>query len=190
MVRTREGKPVGEMLTWGFRPHWMQQKSKNQINARAETLFDTRMFASAARWQRCLVIADGFYEPAGKTQPRPWYRFHFDDEHQFTMAGIWTSWGRAAERHESFAIVTTAADSVVCRIHERMPLLIDESNRAAWLDPRTPREDVDALCVSQAASGLRCDRVSDYVKNPRNEGPACIAPVEDPGPLQRDWPHC
>ncbi|MBA3564499.1 MAG: SOS response-associated peptidase family protein [Gammaproteobacteria bacterium] len=71
VVRMDEQGPVGEMLTWGFRPHWMQQKSEAQINARAETLFETRMFRQSAQSRRCLVIADGFYEPKGRTQPRP-----------------------------------------------------------------------------------------------------------------------
>lgn len=43
------------------------------INARAEGLLESKMFKGPAQRQRCLVLADGFYEPKGpkaKTRPR------------------------------------------------------------------------------------------------------------------------
>ncbi|MGH8496429.1 MAG: SOS response-associated peptidase [Gammaproteobacteria bacterium] len=185
VVRSRDGDIVGEMLIWGFRPHWMRQKGKVQINARAETMFDTPMFEYSAGARRCLVIADGFYEPKGKTQPRPWYRFHFADERAFAMGGLWTRWHGDEESYDSFTIVTTSANLAVAPIHDRMPLILDESRFDRWLDPQTPKDEAARLAASGEHAGLVSYRVSDYAKNPRNEGPACIAPADEPpAPVQ------
>ena len=49
---------------WGFIPSWAKDAKMGfkMINARAETLADKPAFKDAFRNQRCLVVADGFYE--------------------------------------------------------------------------------------------------------------------------------
>ena len=48
---------------WGFRPAWVSKDSKlAPINARAETVATSRLFATALRDGRCLIPATGFYE--------------------------------------------------------------------------------------------------------------------------------
>lgn len=53
-----------QLCRWGFIPHWAKDASMDYrlINARAETIIENRIFRSAFRKQRCLVLADGFYE--------------------------------------------------------------------------------------------------------------------------------
>jgi putative SOS response-associated peptidase YedK len=51
------------LFKWGFIPHWAQgDPGKKPVNARAETVATTPMFADALRQRRCIVLADGFYE--------------------------------------------------------------------------------------------------------------------------------
>lgn len=45
VVREGEDTPTAAMQIWAFRPHWMKQRSKAQINARAEGMFTSSMFA-------------------------------------------------------------------------------------------------------------------------------------------------
>src|SRR4051812_38935274 len=49
---------------WGFLPPWSRgpERDKPLINARAETLAELKSFKAASARQRCLVIADGFFE--------------------------------------------------------------------------------------------------------------------------------
>src|SRR6185503_11664076 len=62
VIRIMGGEAVVDEIRWGFRPHWLEDKNKAQINARAETLFTGRMFKSSALERRCLVLATGWYE--------------------------------------------------------------------------------------------------------------------------------
>jgi putative SOS response-associated peptidase YedK len=51
------------MFKLGFVPHWAQgDAGKQPVNARAETVATTPMFADSFRLRRCIVPADGFYE--------------------------------------------------------------------------------------------------------------------------------
>src|SRR5690606_11250477 len=62
ILRQVDGEWAGSEVRWGFLPAWMKDRTKYQINARAETAFEKPMFRAAARATRCLVLADGWYE--------------------------------------------------------------------------------------------------------------------------------
>ena len=49
---------------WGFVPEWADKKPevKPVINARAESIATKPFFRAVFKQQRCLVLADGFYE--------------------------------------------------------------------------------------------------------------------------------
>ncbi len=57
---------------WGLIPFWAKdQKIGNSlINARAETVADKPAFRSSFKTDRCLVVADGFYEWKNWTRKR------------------------------------------------------------------------------------------------------------------------
>jgi putative SOS response-associated peptidase YedK len=68
----REGARAVELMTWGFQPFWAKRA---WINARAETVLENRAFAPAAKRQRCLVIASGWYEWTGTKAPKQPFLF-------------------------------------------------------------------------------------------------------------------
>ena len=53
-----------ETLRWGLIPFWARDPGigNRMINARAETVAGKPAFRRAFRKQRCLILADGFYE--------------------------------------------------------------------------------------------------------------------------------
>jgi len=53
-----------------------------------------------------------------------------------SVAGIWDIWRRGTpDERCSFSILTTAANSFMSEIHDRMPVILGRSDEDAWLDP-------------------------------------------------------
>jgi len=110
VVRHQTGAHRVDSLTWGLVPGWMKEPGKiRPINARAETIHQKPMFRDAFRYQRCLVLCDGYYEwkklTNGRKQP---YHLGRPDESPFVMAGLWSHNTHAAsEGVETFCVITT-----------------------------------------------------------------------------------
>ena|SRR5450756_587241 len=79
IIVNNEGVRQLVLCRWGFLPSWAKDPSigNNMINARAETVADKPAFRYAFKKQRCLVIADGFYEwrKEGNTMLMRWRVF-------------------------------------------------------------------------------------------------------------------
>ena len=138
------------VATWGLIPHWVkdsvQQKKlwNNTLNARGETIFEKPSFRDAAKYKRCVIYVDGFYEHhhhKGKTYP---YFIHQKDDEPLIFAGLWSEWTdrETGEIIHSFSIVTTEGNPMMARIHNnpkikgpRMPLILPEELVADWLQP-------------------------------------------------------
>ncbi len=122
-------------MRWGFIPHWYKSPTDGPllINARAETVAEKPAFRLACRERRCLILAAGFYEwtrtPEGVRLP--WYISRKDGA-PMIFAGIWQDWGRDDPR-PTCAIVTTAANTDLSGIHERMPMIVEQADWPMWL---------------------------------------------------------
>ena len=180
VIRQLEGKPQVEELVWGFRPAWLKDKSKAQINARAETVFAKPMFKHSALNRRCLVLATGWYEwqkqPGGNKQP---YAFHLEQGALFAFAGIWTRWhGEGEETEESYAIVTTDANPLAAKVHSRMPVVLTGEHCDQWLNAAPEQAaELEALLKPYGAKDLDTYRVSTYVNKPSNTSAECIKAI-------------
>ena len=168
----RDGRRELALLVWGFRPHWAKRA---WINARAETVFTSRAFERAARRYRCLVPALGWYEWQGEKPPKQPWLHHLDGFRPFAFAGIWTSGG--PELPHSFSILTTDATPALAGIHDRMPVVVDESHYARWLAPDCSEEEAQAI-LDDNRSDMAVYKVSPYVNKPENNDADCIRPVE------------
>jgi putative SOS response-associated peptidase YedK len=186
-VIERDGQRRLGTLRWGFLPHWAKTlKDRAPINARVETLADSRMFQAAFEKRRCILPADGFYEwqaREGSTRKQPYY-IHDPDGQPLAFAGIWTVWrdpgaGDAAEPVYSCAIVTTAAAGRMAEIHDRMPLVLPRRLWAEWLSA-DPKEATHLQQVVAAVEPppLVAQPISDRVNNVRNDGPELLEPGE------------
>jgi putative SOS response-associated peptidase YedK len=76
----------------------------------------------------------------------------------------------------TLSLITTQANEVVGRIHDRMPVMLrDDVARSIWLDGGAHPDDVAALLGPVPDEYLAPRRVSRLVSNARNEGPECLA---------------
>jgi putative SOS response-associated peptidase YedK len=176
-------------LRWGLIPSWSKDPRKGPplINARGESIATKPAFRAAVRRRRCLIVADGFYEwhrldggsnkQASKKQP---YYIHRPDSEPFAFAGLWETWfggdSGGGPTIESCTIITTHANPMMSRLHDRMPVILSRSDYDLWLDPlvQDPAA-VDHLIAPCDDNELVADPISTYVNNVKHEGPQCVA---------------
>jgi putative SOS response-associated peptidase YedK len=171
-------------LRWGLIPHWADDAKigYRMINARADTAASKPAFRSAFRQRRCLILADGFYEwqKTGKTK-QPYY-IRMKDNKPFAFAGLWEHWDKGEKPIDSCTILTTDANELMQPLHDRMPVILPPTVFEPWLDPAVQKpEAVQSLLEPFPSEGMTAIPISTYVNNVRNEGPACVAPMNQNG---------
>jgi putative SOS response-associated peptidase YedK len=158
IVAADDGEHVAREMRWGLMPHWADDArgAYKMINARSETVDRkspfSRLIATAAH--RALLPADGFYEwlrsEDRKQRPQP-FRLTVDGGALFALAGLWLPARVDGERIGTVTILTTVANGVVGRLHDRMPVIFsDRASELAWLDRRLDGAAAKALCVPLA----------------------------------------
>ena len=112
-----------EVLKWGF-PNF--KGSGVIINARSETAFEKKTFRDCLNFRRCIIPASGFYEWNKKKEK---IYFTPKSESIMYMAGIYNMY----QNESRFVILTTAANSSIEDVHDRMPLLLTENQKEEWI---------------------------------------------------------
>ncbi|MEW6710634.1 MAG: SOS response-associated peptidase [Candidatus Riflebacteria bacterium] len=177
--------------TWGFIPYFSKgpKDFRPMINARCESIREKPSFKKAFEYRRCLIPASGFYEwqktASGK---QPWYFSPVDNDEIWYFAGIWDIWhGEGGEQVNSCAIITTSANELVGKIHNRMPVIIQARNVLPWLDSEADPSDLLKLLRPMPASTMRSWQVDRRVNNPVYEDSSCIKPAGDYQPTLFDF---
>jgi putative SOS response-associated peptidase YedK len=170
-----------DSVLWGFVPRWARDPTRQKplINARAETLTEKPSFRDAFHLRRCLVPADGFYEWRTVGQERRPFLFRLRDGGPFAIAGLWEpSPGAASGEQDSCALVTTEANALLRRFHDRMPVILPKESYGLWLDPDISNaNDLLVLLRPYPEDEMDSREVSRRVNNPRFEDPSCAEPV-------------
>lgn len=164
----------------GADPVLGERRGASLINARSETAATKPAFRSAFKRRRCLIPADGFYEckKTGEKTKQP-YLIGLKKGEPFAFAGLWEIW-KSPEGNslESCTILTTDANSLLRELHDRMPVILDQKDYEAWLDPEIPSEELAPLLKSYPSDSMQTVAVSTVVNNAKNEKPECVVPVE------------
>lgn len=175
------GKRKLGRLQWGLVPSWAKDPEigHKMINARAETLAEKPSFRDAFKKRRCLVVADGFYEwRRTGTEKVPMY-IRLKSGRPFAFAGIYETWySPEGNKLSTCAIITTGPNDLMKPIHDRMPVIIPESEYDKWLDRKiTETEVLRPLLVPYPAEEMVAYEVSKQINSPRNNSEKCIAPT-------------
>jgi len=169
-----------DLLRWGLIPHWAKDMKigYRMINARAETLAEKPAFRTAFRKRRCLIAADGFYEWRHEGKKKQPFFIHMKDETVFAFAGLWERWRSPdGETVESCTIITTSANKLISKIHDRMPVILNRDQYETWLTDSTPQDQLQQFLIPCAAAEMEAYRVGSTVNSPKNDTPECIQPV-------------
>lgn len=179
-LRNHSTKVARELVSirWGLVPSWMKSPIKDHflINARVESLNEKPSFRTAYQKRRCLIPASGFFEwktHLGYKQP---FYIYLKNYKIFTFAGIWERWmSLDAEPLESVAIITTEACASLRKIHDRMPLVINDEYRDVWLSGI-----LDGANATKTLKNLQFSfhPVSQAVNNVKNNFPKVIEEIK------------
>jgi putative SOS response-associated peptidase YedK len=154
-----------EFANWGFK---ISNSVHSIINARIETVSLKKCFSWAFKNQRCLIVANGFFEwqVVGK-QKIPFY-IQVKNQPILGFAGIFMK--------DSCLILTTSTDHSKYdhAFHNRVPVIINANSYAAWFNLKTSMDVLLGL-------DLQCDQrdfvmhpVSSQVNNPKFDNITCI----------------
>lgn len=123
---------------WGLVNSWAKdaKRAARQINARSESVAESRAYARPFKRQRCLVPTDGWYEWSGPKDQRQPHWIHRADGEPFLFAGLYDIWHPEPDRPAiTFTILTQPATEALANIHSRMPVVLPSDRQEAWLDP-------------------------------------------------------
>ena len=201
-------------MQWGYLPSWLKDKEavKNfrfgykdakgfhkpytTLNATSEELL-SNMYKDSAKKRRCLVPSNGFYEwmhvqvvgKSGKLLKTPEkfpYLIQMRAEKEFYMAGVWNPWfdKEADMAVNTFAIVTTAANTLMKQIHnskERMPTILPGDLAEAWLYNDLADQDILDIANYQVASAemIATPLNKDFLKSENPHAPVVYKEVPE-----------
>ncbi len=161
-VRTGHGR-VETPMAWGFTDRTGQgRRTVRHIHARGETIDRLPTWAEAFRRRRGVIWADSFNEaeevdvrdamgaPTGRKRSRQWV-FRPRDGRPIILGVIFDMFATDRGEEHEFVQVTTAANAMVGRITDRMPLVLDEADLPVWLgEAAAPLSDIIALLKPHA----------------------------------------
>lgn len=158
---------------WEFLAPWVKswkevetaRQKYTTLNAIGEKMLASNLYKEAAMKRRCLVPSSGFYEwrhvrlEGAKKETAVPYFVYLPDRSVFYMAGIWQDWTdrETGEHLVTFAIVTTAANDLMSRVHnkkQRMPLILPDELALEWMKPALDARRVQELTHYQLDSAL------------------------------------
>lgn len=121
---------------FGFPAQWKDDRGYERFlfNSRAETIAQKPAFRNLVKECRCLIPATSFYEWQETESGKQPFVFEYT-KGLFAFAGIWNKFTNS--KHESdigFSIITTTPNKEVAQVHDRMPVILDPTQKSEWLE--------------------------------------------------------
>lgn len=183
---------------WGYIPYYAKTRKEadmlrvKMVNARAETIFTNGTFKNAVEKRRCIIPSTGFYEhhhEIGGKRKMP-YLIQSCSNPLLSFAGIYTNWldEETGELLTSFAIITTAANDLMEKIHNggdnphRMPLMLGKKQVDQWLDNSCSEAELQEVLNYKIPEGdLKAHAVFTVRGKNKLPGDDVIKPYDWPG---------
>ncbi|GAA6059894.1 hypothetical protein JCM10212_005277 [Sporobolomyces blumeae] len=172
-----------DVFKWGLVPHWTAKPADDPpstINAQMESVFEGRpTWRGARESQRCIVVAQGFYEWLAKGKSKVPHFVQRRDGKLMVFAGLWDHCSYKGEFAPvtSYTIITTPVNKQLEFLHNRMPAILDSTHEIeTWLSPR-PFDDKVKRLIRPFEGELDVYAVDQRVGKVGNESPDFIKPV-------------
>lgn len=181
VISNGSGRKI-KAMNWGFIPHWAKDPkiAYKMINARSETLAEKPSYRDAFKSKRCLIPATGFYEwqkSALDSKKKTPIHIRLKESQLFAFAGLWSLWKDNESEIFSYTIITTEANDYLKVYHDRMPVILNQSDESKWLDHNTSTEELQNIMLPKDDSRIEAYEVSKLVNAPRNNSVECLQKV-------------
>ncbi len=155
-VLTNEFPQLFRFFKWGLIPNWIKTKNeameirKMTLNAKIETVFDKPSFSSSAKYNRCLIPVNGFYEWQHQGKNKIKFFINLAEQEIYSLGGIWSTWTDrdTGEEIHSFSILTMPANNLMEKIHntkKRMPVILTKDFELEWIRNDLNKNDIIEL---------------------------------------------
>lgn len=174
---------------WGFIPGWWKEAKPpaSSHNARSEEAAGKPMWKFSYAKARCLVPAVGWYEwrAAQRADPetgelKPYKQPHFirrADQRLVCFGGLMSLVVKDGTKLLTVAVLTREAAPSVADVHDRMPVVIQETVFARWLDPDIQQSDQVAMMVRNAASDFEHHQVTTRLNSAKTDEAEFLNPI-------------
>lgn len=172
-------------MRWGLVPAWADslKTAYSMFNARSETLLEKASFKTLVSSQRCVILADGYYEwkTLAPKDKQPFW-IHRPSEYPFGMAGLWARNTKVSPDGEltSATIITVPSNEDTRAVHDRMPaMLFDHAAITGWLESSEvdPESRMNNIIRTANSGTLELRSVAKLVNSARVEGPELIQTI-------------
>ena len=175
------GKRTVKPMRWGLIPSWAKDDKfgARMINARIETLTEKPSYRNLLPDNRCIVIADGYYEWKQLGDHKIPYYIKNPDDKLVPMAGLYDAW-KSPDGNivPTYTIITKPSQNDIAEIHGRMPAVLSQESIDIWLkNKEKPTSDLLTF-VQESKAELMKYPVSTLVNSVRNNSPECLIPNE------------
>ena len=151
------------------------------INARSETVATKPAFRHAFKKQRCLIVADGFYEwQSDGGEKYPLY-IRLKSKEPFGFAGLYNIWESPDGSPVcTCTIITAEANELIQPVHDRMPVILPRDKEDFWLDPNNEdKEGLLKLLTPYLAREMELYPVTRRMNSPEYNSAENIEPVKE-----------
>jgi putative SOS response-associated peptidase YedK len=191
-VITSENPYEIQVMKFGMTPYWAKAPME-LINARAEgeknqvndpyyngsnAIFLKAAFKKPIQSQRCLVLAEAYYE--WSSLKKPYLVYLRDKERPLGFAGVFDRWKDpvSGEMLVSFAIITTTANSLLQSIGvKRMPVILTRSNGADWIKSTRHLSEVLKMLNPFPPEMMNAFPVSDRIETSGTNNVSLVNPI-------------
>ena len=176
VILKKDGLNYIEIMRWGLKRFGVNTTISPLINARVETITSKPIFRNVVMKRRCLIPANGFYEWKRYKNKKQPYFISLKNINLFAFAGIY-EYGQSfeGENIKTVAIITTASNSFLEKIHNRMPIILTENSFNNWLD--YPEFSLSEICKTSKSVKTQAWQVSRKVNSPSFDNPICTKKI-------------
>ncbi|XP_037108778.1 abasic site processing protein HMCES isoform X1 [Syngnathus acus] len=201
-------------MRWGLVPPWFKENDPSKMqystsNCRSDNILQKKTYKDPLlKGQRCVILADGFYEWRRQEKEKQPFFIYFPQTHRsceekqdpvnesaeqaeepsdewtgwklLTMAGLFDCWTppSGGEPLYTYSVITVNASPNLHSIHDRMPAILAGEEEVRRWLDFGEVKSVDALKLLQSEDILTYHPVSSLVNNSRNNSPECLQPVD------------